>query len=67
MKQLKKKQNEKNNTNLVPWNREYLVLLNNPWKTWPISWKNVTTSSCLIKAGFSGVGLARLATIAHNG
>jgi len=34
------------------------------WKTWPISWKNVTTSSCLVRASFSIVGFAKLATIA---
>ena len=28
------------------------------WKTWPISWKNVTTSSCLIRQSFSIVGFA---------
>lgn len=54
-------------SHLVPWKRAYLVLLSKPWNTWPISWKKVTTSSCLIKAGLSGVDLAKLATIAVNG
>lgn len=38
-----------------------------PWKTCPISWKNVTTSSCRMSAGFAGVGFARFATIAVSG
>ena len=42
-------------------------MLSKPWKTCPISWKNVTTSSCLISAGLSGVGFARFATMAVTG
>ena len=52
---------------LVPSNLENLVRLNSPWNTCPISWKNVVTSSCVMSAGFPGVSLARLATMAVSG
>ena len=67
MQSKKKKQNERYKTNFVPWNREYVVLLNSSWKIWPISWKNDTTSSCFIRAGLSGVGFAKFATSAADG
>lgn len=51
----------------MPWKRAKRVLLSSPWKTWPISWKNVTTSLCCMSAGAVGVGFARFATIAASG